>query len=63
MEALRLFSTFSASLRWNYPNRFVGSPYPALAGQGLSARTSSPSHLYNVFILKNLEYVKSIYFA
>jgi hypothetical protein len=29
---------FSASLRWNYPNRFGGSPYPARAGQGLSAQ-------------------------
>jgi hypothetical protein len=29
--------SFSASLRWNYPNRFGGSPYPAIAEQGLSA--------------------------
>jgi hypothetical protein len=25
-------SLFSASLRWNYPNRFVGSPYPVKVG-------------------------------
>jgi hypothetical protein len=30
--------SFSASLRWNYPNRFGGSPYPAIAEQGLSAQ-------------------------
>jgi hypothetical protein len=26
------FFPLSASLRWNYPNRFGGSPYPVLAG-------------------------------
>ena len=61
MNGITAFSTlFTASLRWNYPNRFRGSPCPAKAGQGLSAQVSSPSYLILFYILtKESENVKS----
>jgi hypothetical protein len=37
-EGITASFSFSASLRWNYPNRFGGSPNPAVAEQGLSAQ-------------------------
>jgi len=47
MNGITAFSIFiTASLRWNYPNRFRGSPCPAKAEQGLSAQVSSPSYLF-----------------
>jgi len=54
MEALRLFLSFSASLRWNYPNRFVGSPYFEV---GTLSPPSSPSFLFKILIIKNSKYV------